>query len=67
MKTLQEKTSKTEKCKNRKMKNNKIYIFGYKPYVKNDIFGKKIILVKQHFLNKKTIKLKILQKKNFQN
>ena len=42
------KKSKTGKCKNRK-KNNKIYNFGYKPSVKNDIFEKKIILLEQHF------------------
>ena len=29
--------------------NIKIYIFGWKPYVKSGIFEKKIILVKQHF------------------
>ena len=46
------KTSKTVKCKNRKIK-NKIYIFGEKPYVKNVIFEKKIILEKQHFLIEK--------------
>ena len=44
--------------------NIKIYIFGWKPYVKSGIFEKKIILVKQHFLMKKIINLKILHEKN---
>ena len=42
LKILQEETSKTEKCKNRKMKKQQLYIFGHKPYVKNDIFENKL-------------------------
>ena len=57
------KTSKTEKCKNRKIK---IYIFGEKPYVKNVIFEKNYFR-KTIYFNKKTIKLKILHEKKFQN
>ena len=61
-----EKTSKTEKWKNRKIKNNKNIDFWLNPYVKNGIFEKKITLVK-HFLMKKIVKFKILQEKNFKN
>ena len=60
------KTSKTEKCKNRKIKNKKNYIFGEKPYVKNVIFEKNHFR-KTTYFNKKTIKLKILHEKNFKN
>ena len=35
------KLQKLKKCKNRKIK-NKIYNFWLKPYVKNDIFEKKL-------------------------
>ena len=43
------KTSKTEKCNNRNIKNIKFYIFCYKHYVKNGIFEKRNVLVKQIF------------------
>ena len=48
------------------MKNIKIYIFRQKPYLKNYIFGRKIILV-QHFFIKKTIKLKVSHEILFKN
>ena len=65
LKILQEKTSKTEKCKNRKMKKQQNLHFWLKTLCKKTTFLKKKILGKQHFLIK-TIKLKFLQK-NFQN
>ena len=54
------KNSKTEKRKNRKIKNNTSCIFCLKPYVKNGIFEKKIILVKHVFSKRKLIKFHIL-------
>ena len=57
---------KTEKGKIEKDKNNTSCIFSAKPYVKNDIFGRKTILEK-NFRLKKTIKLKILHEIKLQN
>ena len=62
-----EKTSKTLKWKNRKIKNNKNIGLRLDPYVKNGTFEKKITLVKQHFLMKIIFNLKILHEKNFKN
>ena len=45
------------------MKNNTSCIFCLKPYVKNGIFEKKIILVKLVFSKRKLFKIKFLHKK----
>ena len=50
------KTSKAEKWKNRKIKKKQQNIhFWLNPFCKKRHFGKKIVLVKQHFLIKKQL------------
>ena len=60
LKIFHEKTSKTEKWKNRKIKNKKIYIFGKTPYVKYGIFQKKYFCKNKIFNEKITTKFTFL-------